>query len=79
MKIVVPLWVTAPSALMWELFGKLRGSAVTLNREKVRELRAKGWVVDMNKSEQKLGFKAKYTLTEGLKETALWYRAKGWL
>lgn len=50
-----------------------------LNRDKVLEMKQRGWQVDSTKAERKLGFVAKYTLEQGLAETYRWYRDQRWL
>lgn len=50
-----------------------------LNRDKVLEMKQRGWQVDSTKAERKLGFVANYTLEQGLAETYRWYREQRWL
>lgn len=78
-EISIPMWVTTPAAWLMELSGSIQGKAVTLNREKVRELQAPGWVINIEKAQKVLGFEPEYTLLEGVKATAKWYRKNGWL
>jgi len=78
-KITVPLWITSITAYFSEVFSASSGESTPLNREKLRELKAKGWVIDISKARNLLGFQPYYFLSDGLRETALWYRKKGWL
>ena len=78
-KLVIPIWLTTPVALMSELLGRIQNKAVTLNREKIRELRAPGWVCSISKAEETLGFQVSYPIEKGVAETAKWYREKGWM
>ena len=78
-RISVPLWVTKTAAVLSEIRGSLTGKLVTLNREKLMELTAQGWAVDIAKAEDKLGYFTEYPILEGVKETVRWYRKNGWL
>ena len=62
-----------------EMRGALTGKPVTLNREKLKELTAKGWAVDISKAEEMLGYFPEYTILNGVKETIRWYRKNDWL
>jgi nucleoside-diphosphate-sugar epimerase len=80
-----PRPVRIPAALI-ELVGaisegvsKVAGKPSILNRDKTRELLAPGWLCETEAARNKLGFEAEIPLDRGLKETADWYRAHGWL
>jgi nucleoside-diphosphate-sugar epimerase len=47
--------------------------------DKVRELLAPGWLCETERAREDLGFEARISLGEGLKQTAAWYRKEGWL
>ena len=78
-KLVIPIWVTTPAAFLFELLGNIRRSPATLNREKVKELKAQGWVCSVEKAKQELGFKVNYPIEKGIAHTAQWYLDMGWL
>lgn len=78
-KIKIPICLTGLLARLSEMWGNLKGEVVTLNREKMRELRAKGWVVSIKKARTTLGFKPEYTAERGIAETTQWYIHNGWL
>lgn len=50
-----------------------------LNREKLNELTAANWYCNIEKIQHELGFKPRYNLESGLKETVEWYKQQGWL
>ncbi|MFP4623413.1 MAG: NAD-dependent epimerase/dehydratase family protein [Gemmatimonadota bacterium] len=52
---------------------------VIFDRDKARELLAPGWTCETESARLGLGFEATIALAEGLRETAAWYRAYGWL
>ena len=78
-KITIPLWAASIAAVFSEMRGALTGKPVTLNREKLKELTAKGWAVDISKAEEMLGYFPEYTILNGVKETIRWYRKNDWL
>lgn len=49
------------------------------NRQKVREASQQYWTCDLAAIERDLGFKAAYSLSEGLEITWRWYRDNSWL
>jgi len=62
-----------------EVLGKMRGDPSILNRQKFEELKQDGWVADIQKAEEILGFKPRYSLQKALHETIEWYVTNGWL
>ncbi|MEO0104300.1 MAG: NAD(P)-dependent oxidoreductase [candidate division WOR-3 bacterium] len=48
-------------------------------RDKIKDLTAKCYLVDIEKAKNILGFNPKYSLIEGLKETLDWYKNNNWL
>lgn len=57
---------------------RMAGGAAIFDRDKARELLA-SWLCDTTAARRDLGFTATKALEQGLKETAAWYRAYGWL
>jgi len=67
-------------AFFTEMVAKISGgSATALNYEKVKELAATNWNCDIGPLERDIGYKAKYTLEQGVNETIDWYKNEGWL
>lgn len=77
-KIGLPLGVVKIAALGVEAYGKVRGKAVMLTREKVNVMRH-SWVCESTKTRTDLGWEPSVGFREGLKKTAEWYRENGWL
>jgi nucleoside-diphosphate-sugar epimerase len=50
-----------------------------LNRQKLPELLAPGWVCTTDRIRHDLGFTAPTPLKEGVSRTLEWYRREGWL
>ncbi|WP_295712377.1 NAD(P)-dependent oxidoreductase [Mucilaginibacter sp.] len=66
-------------ALVSEKVSYLTNKAAILNSEKLNELMAVNWSVDIEKAKSELGFYPAYNLKKGLTETLKWYRANDWL
>lgn len=77
-KVPIPGPVVRVAAAATEGVGRLTGRPVIFDREKAKELMAE-WLCDTGSAKRELGFVAAVPLAEGLKETAEWYRATGWL
>jgi dihydroflavonol-4-reductase len=57
----------------------LCGSRLSIDRARLTELMAPGWVFSVEKARERLGFAARVDLLEGLASTAAWYTRHGWL
>ena len=57
----------------------LTGRAPWLDRSRLAELSAEGFVCDVSRARERLGFVASVDLSEGLHRTVRWYRERGWL
>jgi UDP-glucose 4-epimerase len=78
-KIKVPLSIVGVVAGISEQIGKWQNKAVMLNREKMNELGAESWLCDPSVTFNDLGFKPRYDLFSGMKESVDWYKTEGWL
>jgi 2-alkyl-3-oxoalkanoate reductase len=61
-----------------EAYGKVRGKAVMLTREKVSMLRH-NWICESEKTRADLKWAPEVSFREGLERTAKWYTENGWL
>jgi nucleoside-diphosphate-sugar epimerase len=68
-----------PSGFRRVAASRLAGRSTLFNRDKARELLAPGWLCETERARRELGFVPELGLAEGLRETARWYRAHGWL
>ncbi len=75
----VPAVLVSVAAGMSELGARAVGRTTIFTRDKARELLAPGWLCETTAAERDLGFAARTPLATGLKATAEWYRARGWL
>lgn len=77
--------IPIPQSLL-RMAGGLSGALGRLSRrppifdgDKARELLAPGWLCETDGAKRDLGFETAIPLERGLKETAAWYRGRGWL
>lgn len=74
-----PLWAFRTAALASEAFGFLTRRAVSLTRDKVREMAQPHWVCSSEALRSDLGWAPRTKIREGAMLTAEWYRANRWL
>ena len=75
----LPAWGLWPICVMQEVWSGLRGQPGILSRQKYREARAAGWVCDVRRLGDELGFECRTGVREGIACTLGWYRQNGWL
>lgn len=78
-RVSVPRAVMAGIARWNELRQSLGASAQILTRGKVNEIFHPDWSVADRRLAAAIGFRPRYDLTSGFRDTILWYRAKHWL
>jgi nucleoside-diphosphate-sugar epimerase len=74
----VPFPVLRLASLGVEAYGKVRGRAVMLTREKVTML-SHHWVCESTKTRTDLKWTPEVSFPEGVRRTAKWYQEHGWL
>jgi 2-alkyl-3-oxoalkanoate reductase len=72
----VPVLMTVARGV--EAFGRLRGKAVMLTREKANML-LQDWICSSEATRQDLGWKPEVPWSEGVVKAVAWYRDNGWL
>ncbi len=77
--VTCPLWLVKMVCNIAEWWGKVTLKASTLNRDKFKILKQRNWQCDTSDAERDFGFRAKYSLREGIHEAIAWYRQAGWL
>jgi nucleoside-diphosphate-sugar epimerase len=75
----LPFWGLWLVCVAQEIVSRLRGRPAILSRQKCREARATGWVCDVRRLREELGFECPTTVREGIARTLTWYRQHGWL
>ena len=61
------------------VIAKVRGRSIILDYQKMKEFLQKYWLCDISKAREQLGYRQKYSLRDGIRETIGWYREAGWL
>jgi len=75
----LPRWTLVPISWVGELSAHLTGRPGILSVDRRHELMATGWTCDTTVLRRDLGLDCPTSLEEGLRQTAEWYRATGWL
>jgi len=70
----VPMWAAYLAAAGSEIVSKLSGKPTPLNRSKLRDMKQSGWVADVGKAKELLGFETVHPLGEAIRETIEWYK-----
>jgi nucleoside-diphosphate-sugar epimerase len=78
-RVYIPAVVAKGAGLIGDLLSRLTGKPPLLNGSKVKELLQPTWVCSSNRIREELGFRAAYSLEEGIRETLAWYRERRWL
>jgi nucleoside-diphosphate-sugar epimerase len=77
--VFIPFALLYPVALGRELLARGTGKPNILSRQKLKEMKAPGWVCSTDLIRQDLQFTAATRLREGLSRTISWYEQNGWL
>ncbi len=71
----VPIRAFGTAAAIAETWSRVTGKPTPLNRSKYRDARQYGWVADVRKAKEVLGFETRTAFAQGIKETIDWYVA----
>jgi 2-alkyl-3-oxoalkanoate reductase len=78
-RISAPRWSFTAGAVASELFGGVTRRAVSLTRDKVREMAQPNWVCSSEELSRDLGWSPRVDIREGARRTAEWYREHRWV
>jgi nucleoside-diphosphate-sugar epimerase len=78
-RVPIPFFVLRGAAVASEGYGRIRGKAMMLTRDKINELSAPHWICDSQKTRTDLGWAPQVEWIEGARRAADWYRQAGWL
>lgn len=79
------IWIPAPDRVVRAagdiagMFSALTGRAEVFGPEKAQEIIAPGWRCDISRARRELGYNPRVLLTDGIAQTAAWYRERGWV
>ena len=77
--VVCPIWLVRIVCACSQWLGKVTGKPSTLNLDKFKILKQRNWLCDTADAERDFGFKAQYSLQQGVHEAIEWYKQAGWL
>ena len=77
--VVCPLWIVKIVCAILSWYGKMTLKPTTLNNDKYKILKQRNWLCDTTPAQRDFGFKAQYTLEQGINEAIDWYKQAGWL
>jgi nucleoside-diphosphate-sugar epimerase len=79
LRVHVPAWAIFAVSAASTGVGRVRGEPAALNLSKFNDMRPDYWEADVRKARELLGFEARTSLEEGLRETIDWYVRNGLL
>ena len=79
LRVNCPQWSFYGAALASEAFGLLTRRAVSLTRDKVREMAQDHWLCDSEALRRDLGWSPHVSIEQGVRLTGDWYRSHGWM
>ena len=77
--VFLPFALLYPVCLGQELLARVTGKPNILSRQKLKEMKAPGWVCSTDLIRRDLDFTAGTGLQEGIARTFAWYEQNGWL
>jgi dihydroflavonol-4-reductase len=78
-RILVPPAVVRAVGGVNSLAGALAGRAMMLDWQKANEILQPYWLCDISKAKVELGYRPRYSLEDGLRDTIGWYEKEGWI
>ena len=75
----IPISLVKVVAAVADIIGRIRGKAIILSSDKIKEAVVPGWVCDNRKLVRKLGFKPKYDIEKGVRNSVEFYLKAGWI
>ncbi|HEX7878867.1 MAG TPA: NAD(P)-dependent oxidoreductase [Candidatus Eisenbacteria bacterium] len=79
LRLNVPMWILRIGGSIGQWLYDTTGRPMALNNDKVIEIEAPAWRCDPTPAFRALNFTPRWSLDEGLAQTARWYRENGWL
>jgi nucleoside-diphosphate-sugar epimerase len=77
--------VTVPSPIfvacvwIWERLARLTGGRAPMTVDRAQDVIAHDWICSDRRAREELGYTSRWTLAEGMLDTARWYRSEGWI
>jgi nucleoside-diphosphate-sugar epimerase len=71
----LPMWIVWVASYVAEKIGRLRAKPSTLNRDKFKIMKQRNWNADVSDAQRDFGFKTRFPLRDGIRETVKAYLA----
>ncbi len=75
----IPHFVIFILGFFGQILESVFGADVALNKDRAYRITRPSWYCNSSKAAEKLGFKQNIKIEDGFKQTADWYKQKGWL
>lgn len=72
----LPLWMAWVASFVAEKIGHFRAKPSTLNRDKFKIMKQRNWNADVSEARRDFGFKTRFSLRDGIRETVRAYRGE---
>lgn len=72
----LPLWMAWIACYVSEKIGHITAKPSTLNRDKFKILKQRNWNADVSDAQRDFGFKTRFSLRDGIRETVRAYRSE---
>lgn len=72
----LPLWMAWIACYVSEKIGHFTAKPATLNRDKFKILKQRNWNADVSDAQRDFGFKTRFSLRDGIRETVRAYRGE---
>lgn len=78
-RLKIPGWILVLLGTLGQVYGRITGKSVMLNRARIAELMAQHWGCDASRARRELDFTPEINLNDGLLDVIRWYKKEQWL
>ena len=78
-RLKIPSWILILLGTLGQVYGRITGKSVMLNRARVAELMAQHWGCDASRARREFDFTPEINLNDGLLDVIRWYKKEQWL
>ena len=78
-RLMIPAWILILLGTLGQVYGRVTGKFVKLNRARVAEMLARNWGCDVSRAKRDLNFAPEINLRSGLHDVVRWYKQEQWL
>ena len=77
--LIIPVSLMGCAALLSEVFSKMANRTPLIDRQRMIDLRQSSWTASSDRFFNHYSFHPRFDLSQGLKQTCIWYKEQGWL